>query len=139
YARWTRDHRHALAQALEHGTWLDRDDIDALLEMAVPGIDEQVALLEVVRLGASYDHIVVDMAPTGHALRLLAAPRTVAAVAGALDALQREHRLIREQLARVSRPEAADRLVALLAGQAAEAGDLLRQRDRATFFWVMLP
>jgi arsenite/tail-anchored protein-transporting ATPase len=141
FRRWLRDHRHALGEVLEHGTWLDRDDIDALLELSIPGIDELVAMLEIVRLAHArdYDLVVVDTAPTGHTLRLLAAPDVVGAVADALEGLQREHRLIREQLARVGRPEAADRLIALLAGQAQETGALLKDPHRTTFHWVLLP
>jgi anion-transporting ArsA/GET3 family ATPase len=43
-------------------------------------------------------------------------------VADVLDALQADHRLIREQLARVGRPEAADRLITLVAEQAHQTG-----------------
>jgi arsenite-transporting ATPase len=171
FARWLDDHRQALGDIVEHGTWLDRQDVDALLALPVPGVDELVALIEIARLvgvgartpereslrssaksseaaGASgggaprergYDLIVVDTAPTGHALRLLSAPDTVAAVADLLGAMQREHRLMREQLARVGRPEAADRLIELLATEARDAGDLLRDAHRSTFHWVLLP
>ena len=135
FRRWLRDHRHALGEVLEHGTWLDRDDIEALLALSIPGIDELVALLEIVRLAqaADYHVVVVDTAPTGHTLRLLAAPAAVVAVAGVLDGLQREHRSIRERLALVGFPDAADRLIALLAGQARETGALLTDPRRTTF------
>jgi arsenite-transporting ATPase len=148
FERWLRDHRQALGEVLDHGTWLDREDIDALLELSIPGIDELVAMLEIVRLAGQlpardahvgYDLVIVDTAPTGHTLRLLAAPDVVAAVAGALEGLQREHRLIRDRLARVARPEAADRLIALLAEQAHRCGALLRDPDRASLHWVLLP
>ena len=39
FRRWVVEHESALAQILEHGTLLDRDDIDALLELSLPGID----------------------------------------------------------------------------------------------------
>src|SRR5262249_21794961 len=89
FARWLDGHRAAAADVLEHGTWLDRDDIDALLELPLPGIDELVGLIEIDRIarpersrGArSYDLVVVDTAPTGHTLRLLGAPATVRALA----------------------------------------------------------
>jgi arsenite/tail-anchored protein-transporting ATPase len=148
FERWLRTHRQALGEVLEHGTWLDREDIDALLELSVPGIDELVAMLEIVRLAGhstgrdgdvGYDLVIVDTAPTGHTLRLLTAPEAVAAVAGVLEGLQREHRLIRDRLARVARPEAADQLIALLAEQAHGAGALLRDPDRALLHWVLLP
>jgi len=140
FGRWLRQHRPALGDIVEHGTWLDRDDVEALLGLSLPGIDELAGILEIVRLASSrYDLIVVDTAPTGHMLRLLAAPETVGTVADVLDVLQQEHRVIREQLARVRRPEAADRLIALLAEQAADTRALLRDPARSTVHWVMLP
>jgi arsenite-transporting ATPase len=169
-ARWIAHHRPALGDVLEHGTWLDRHDVDALLDLPIPGVDELVGMVELVRLAASgprrgpppllraerskrsarrdrsepapaywYDTVVVDTAPTGHTLRLLAAPDTVASVAGVLDALQQEHRLIRQQFARTGRPEAADRLITLIADQATGTGELLRDPARTAFEWVMLP
>ena len=121
FARWLKEHRRPLGEILEHGTWLDAEDVDALLDLSIPGIDELVGLLEVARLAGMerrdrrarredhsfrdppYEVIVVDTAPTGHTLRLLAAPEAVAAVAEILDLLQEDHRVIREQLARVGR------------------------------------
>ena len=161
-ARWVDANRVALGDVLEHGTWLDRDDVDALLDLSIPGVDELVGLIEIDRLsgarrlrasGASaslaearpirkrapYDLIVVDTAPTGHTLRLLGAPELVAAVAEVLDALQEEHRLIRQQLARVGRPEAADRLIAEIGAQAAEIAERLRDGGRTALHWVTLP
>ena len=161
FARWLKDHRRPLGEILEHGTWLDREDVDALLDLSIPGVDELMGILEIARLAEgerkartarqetqpvrtsrswrSYDLIVVDTAPTGHTLRLLSAPETVAAVADVLGDLQQEHRFIREQLARVGRPEAADRLIAVLAGQARETAQRLRDPARTTFVWLTLP
>jgi anion-transporting ArsA/GET3 family ATPase len=68
-----------------------------------------------------------------------AAPETVAAAAEVLGELQQQHRLIREQLARVGRPEAADRLIDALASQAREAAERLRDPERTRFAWVALP
>lgn len=142
FARWLQDHRPALGDILEHGTWLDSVDVDALLDLSIPGVDELVGLMEITRLANAkpYEVIVVDTAPTGHTLRLLAAPETVGVVAGVLDALQAEHRLIRDRLARVAPgPEAADRLIALLAAQAGDTAERLRDRRQTSFRWVTLP
>jgi arsenite-transporting ATPase len=150
FVRWLRDHRRPLGEILEHGTWLDREDVDALLDLSVPGVDELMGILEIDRLArqkrkgrkdhkSAYDLIIVDTAPTGHTLRLLSAPETVAAVAEVLGDLQHEHRLIREQLARVGRPEAADRLIAVLADQARETAARLRDVQETAFVWVTLP
>jgi arsenite-transporting ATPase len=161
FARWLAERRRSLGEILEHGTWLDREDVDALLDLSIPGVDELIGIIEIDRLAAgerrahparsrprsskaprplhSYDLVVVDTAPTGHTLRLLSAPETVGAVAEVLGALQEEHRLIREQLARVGRPERADRLIEDLAEQARKTASSLRDPDRTAFVWVTLP
>ena len=141
FARWMNAHRMALGDIVERGTWLDREDVNALLGLSIPGVDELVGLIEIARLTAAgnYQDVIVDTAPTGHTLRLLAAPETVATLARVLDALHEEHRLIRDQLARVGRPEAADRLIALLVRQARDTAALLRDPKHAVFHWVTLP
>ena len=40
FARWLRENRRALGDILEHGTWLDATDVDTLLDLSFPGIDE---------------------------------------------------------------------------------------------------
>src|SRR5512145_1245355 len=40
FRRWVRANRRALGEILEHGTWLDSTDVDALLGLSIPGIDE---------------------------------------------------------------------------------------------------
>lgn len=154
FARWMYERHSVAAEVLERGTWLDRDDIEALLDLPIPGIDELVGLLEIDRIArsgprarararrthpSSYELVVVDTAPTGHTLRLLTAPDAVRAVAAVLDAMQEEHRVIRRQLARLGRPDAADRLIEEIAAGAAAVAARLRDAHDTAFTWVTLP
>src|SRR5262245_57512931 len=76
--RWLAARRPALAAILTRGTVLERRDIDPFLELSLPGVDELFGLLEIERLGeGAYDQIVIDTAPTGHTLRMLATPATL--------------------------------------------------------------
>jgi arsenite-transporting ATPase len=58
------------------GTADDRRVVQRLLDLAPPGLDELVALVQVVDLTGDrpYDALVLDAAPTGHLLRLLELP-----------------------------------------------------------------
>jgi len=49
----------------------DRAVMQDLIDLAPPGLDEIFALLTVIEALPRYDLVVVDTAPTGHALRLL--------------------------------------------------------------------
>src|SRR5215213_45429 len=63
FNRWLSQRRDLLATIAVRGTYLDDDDVARLLKLSLPGIDEIVGLLEVVRMARetapSFDHVVV--------------------------------------------------------------------------------
>ncbi len=142
-AGW-REHRRPLGDILEHGTWLDREDVDALLDLSIPGVDELVGLLEIdAPVAAPASPISSSSTRRRPATRCGCWRRRKRSAPwrGVLDALQEEHRLIREQLARVGRPEAADRVDRRCSpAQAREIGGAAARSDAQTaFHWVTLP
>jgi arsenite/tail-anchored protein-transporting ATPase len=106
--RW----RSTIAEIIDRGTYLDRDDIDGLVDAALPGGDEIFALLALAELlsdaTAPYDRIVVDTAPTGHTRRLLALPDTFRALFTLFDAMQAKHRFMVRALTHRYRRDRAD-------------------------------
>ena len=138
---WLDERRATLESIAVEGTWLDRDDIARLLRLSLPGIDELAALLEISRLATSrrYDLILVDTAPTGHTLRMLAMPQTLVDVAAVFDRMREKHRVMEEALRGAWRPAAEDALVTELVTTARELASLLRDGSRSTVSWVTLP
>ncbi len=76
--RFFRELRAPLSELIERGTYLDADDAASFLDLSIPGIDEVMSVLRIVELhdGAA-GRIIVDTAPTGHALRLIDAATTI--------------------------------------------------------------
>ena len=82
----------------------DRQVVHDLLELAPPGIDEIAATMQVVdglvpdaygaACGHEYDLVVMDTAPTGHALRLLEMPALVHAWVKALMGILLKYRSV---------------------------------------------
>jgi len=105
-ARW----RDIIVEIVDRGTYLDREDIDGLVDAAFPGADEIFALLELAAdlNDARWQRIVVDTAPTGHTLRLLALPQTFEALVALLDLMQEKHRFMVRALTHRYRRDAAD-------------------------------
>jgi arsenite-transporting ATPase len=140
-ARWLGARRRHLRTIVERGTYLDADDVDRLLDLSLPGVNELVGLVEIQRLAgaAAYDDVVVDTAPTGHTLRLLAMPATLARMAVVLDDMEAKHRLLAETLGGGRRPDAAHRVVDELEALGRDLAALLRDPARCRFTWVLLP
>jgi arsenite-transporting ATPase len=139
--RWIDQRRGLLGKIALEGTWLDTEDVDRLLALSLPGIDEVAALLEIARLAGSgrYDVVVVDTAPTGHMLRMLEMPVTLFGVAQVFDRMRDKHRMMVEALRGEWIPDAEDVLVEELAAQSRDLNDLLTDRTRTRFSWVTLP
>jgi arsenite-transporting ATPase len=141
WERWLGPRRAVLAAIAERGTFLRAQDLLPLLELRVPGVDELVGLIEVVRLGAREraDLVVVDTAPTGHTLRLLDVPRSLDALASLLDALEERHRALADAFGGGAAPGVADAAIEDVRRDAREVGELLADPERAAVSWVLLP
>jgi len=136
--RWFGERKRAFRTLASRGTYLDDEDIDELLETSLPGVDELVGLVELVRLSQGYDDVVVDTAPTGHTLRLLAMPQTLAKVARVLEDLSRKHRYLAETLGGRYLPDASDRVALAIESQAEELSALVKDEERCGFHLVLL-
>ena len=108
--RW----RDVLMAILDRGTYLSADDIAGFVDDALPGADEAMAVLALLELerDSRWRRIVVDTAPTGHTLRLLALPETFRALVALLDTMQEKHRFMVQALTRRYRGDAADAFIA---------------------------
>lgn len=139
--RWIEARRDTLERIALRGTWLDEEDVSRLLRLSLPGIDELAALFEIARFAQSgrYDLIVVDTAPTGHTLRMLAMPDALRAVARVFDDMQAKHRVMVEALRGGWTPDAEDALIDELDRDGRELRALLRDPERVRFSWVTLP
>ncbi len=139
--RWMAERRAGLRTIAERGTFLDAEDIERFLALSFPGTDELVGLVELARLAraGAYDEVIVDTAPTGHTLRLLAMPDTLRRIAALLDQLNAKHRLLAERLGGRYRPDASEALIEEIAAQGETLHAMLRDPRRCSFSWVLLP
>ena len=111
-ARW----RETLVTVIDRGTYLDREDIVGFIDAVLPGTDEAMALLSLADLAASseWDRVIIDTAPTGHTLRLLALPQTFRLVVDLLELMQEKHRFMVRALTHRYRADAVDAMLAEL-------------------------
>src|SRR5207247_5094580 len=87
-------HRKTLSLIAERGTFLDQNDINELLDLSLPGVDEVMAIFELSELDSeeSFTRIIVDTAPSGHTSRLLRLPAVFTHMLKALDLMEEKHR-----------------------------------------------
>ena len=139
--RWIADRRGLLERIALQGTWLDREDVNRLLGLSLPGIDEVAALLELSRLArhGRYELIVVDTAPTGHTLRMLSMPETLFGIARVFDQMRQKHRIMVEALRGAFVTEDEDAMIDELAFEARALAGLVRDARRTRISWVTLP
>lgn len=137
---WITERRALLEEIALRGTWLDRDDVTQLLRLSLPGIDEIAGLLRIGDFADSgrYAYIVVDTAPTGHLLRMLAMPAVLERLAEVFDRMQAKHRIMVDALRGGWTPDSADALIRDLDAQARGLGALLRDPTRSRLSWVTL-
>ena len=140
--RFRTAHGKVLAEIAERGTLLDEEDINELLSLSLPGLDEVMSLFELSELEreGKYAHIVIDTAPSGHTTRLLRLPEVFARMVNTLDLMGDKHRYILAHFAR--RKPVADEVDLFLRdlSQRIEAvRSLLHDNEETSFTLVTIP
>ena len=130
-----------LATIIDRGTYLDREDIQGLIDATLPGIDETMALLTLADLAdrGEWRRVILDTAPTGHTLRLLSLPNTFRAVIELLDTMQAKHRFMVSALLHRYRPDSADAFIADLRARIARLHALTSDANRTAVVLVTRP
>jgi arsenite-transporting ATPase len=140
--RFREAHGKVLAEIAERGTLLDEEDINELLSLSLPGLDEVMSLFELSELdrAGQYAHIVVDTAPSGHTSRLLRLPEVFDRMVKALDLMGDKHRYIVAHFAR-RRPVAdeVDLFLRDLTQRIESVRQLLHDPDQTRFALVTIP
>ena len=128
-----------LKQIAERGTFLDQEDIHAMMDSALPGMDELAAYLEIATWVRQdrYDRIIVDTAPTGHTLRLLEMPELIHRWLVALDTLLAKHRYMRRRFTRNHQLDHLDEFLLSMSDDLTVMKNLLTDTQGCRFVLVL--
>jgi arsenite-transporting ATPase len=139
-ARFREQNGLMLREIAAAGTFLDDEDVNRFLSLSLPGLDELMAFFEISASveARRYDCIVVDTAPSGHTLRLLAMPELIGRWLGMLEALLAKRRYMRRVFSRDSSPDRLDLFVTKWKSSLRRTERLLRDPARSQFVPVTI-
>ncbi|HEX8889514.1 MAG TPA: ArsA family ATPase [Pyrinomonadaceae bacterium] len=136
-------HHRTLAEIADRGTLLDESDINELLNLSLPGMDEVMALFELSELDREgrFTRIIIDTAPSGHTSRLLQLPEVFSHMISALDRMADKHRYIIAQFTRGRRTRAdeVDLFLQDLRERIERVRAILYDKTRTSFTLVTIP
>ena len=141
FLKFKEEHGEEIKRILETGSYLDEGDIDDLFSLSIPGLDEVMAFKELVELMEREEHdlYLLDTAPTGHALRLLALPELLDEWIRVLARMRYKYRYVVARLARREIHEPADDFLFTMKRTVRKIQGLLRDPDLCEFVVVTTP
>ena len=135
-------HGPILAEIAGRGTYFDKEDIRGFLDLSLPGMDEFMAIRELMELvkAQQYDLIILDTAPTGHTIRLLELPGLMQQWVSTLDLMMEKHRFLSKTFSRRRyMPDECDRWLEIMARDAKRVEQLLQDTAATEFVLVTIP
>jgi arsenite-transporting ATPase len=135
------EHQNEIKKIVETGTNLDAEDIDSVLALPIPGMDEVMGFKTMIDLidEAEFDKYIVDTAPTGHALRLLTSPKLLDDWVKVMAKMRWKYRYMIERFAGKYEPDKGDDFLLSMKKTVKRIEDLLRDQNRCEFIAVTIP
>jgi arsenite-transporting ATPase len=133
-------HGNKLREIASRGTFLDDEEINRFLDLSLPGLDELMAFLEISAWVEKrvYDCIIVDTAPGGHTLRLLAMPQFLRKWVAMIETLLAKHRCMKWTFAHSRERDDLDTFLDELTNSVKRMEGVLEDSSRCSFVPVML-
>lgn len=131
-----------LAKIADRGTYFDKEDIRGFLDLSLPGMDEYMAILELMELvkAQQYDLIILDTAPAGHTIRLLELPGLIQQWVSTLDLMMEKHRFLARTFSRRRYvPDECDQWLETFTRDARRVEQLLQNTTATEFVVVTIP
>ena len=140
YRRFLGEHLESFLEIGDRGTYLDREELRRLFELALPGVDELMTWMHIGELAEEHPQslLIVDTAPTGHTLRMLSASAHFHQLALALDSMAEKHRTMVRQFTRRDVRDAVDQFIEDFDARAERRRAMLMDPALTAFVPVML-
>jgi arsenite-transporting ATPase len=135
------DYGTVLELLVERGSFVEGTDLQPVWDLSWPGLDELMGILEIQRLLQSeeFDRIVVDMAPSGHALNLLELMDFLDSFLGALELFQEKHQVVTQTLTGRYTEDDADAFIQDMKRDLANGRSLLQDPAQTACLVVAIP
>lgn len=126
---------------VERGSFVEGEDLTPVWDLDWPGIDELMGLLEIQRLfhDQIVDRVVVDMAPSGHALNLLELMDFLDNLLGSLELFQEKHRTISQTFTGRYTADEADQFLEEMREKLASGRRRIQDLEKTACFVVGIP
>ncbi|MDP8215011.1 MAG: ArsA family ATPase [Candidatus Euphemobacter frigidus] len=130
-----------LKKIAERGTYFDRRDIENFFSLSIPGLDEVMAVIKIANIlkEEEFDLVILDTAPTGHAIRLLGLPAQMKKWIKVLNLMQAKHRFLARHFTGRYRKDDTDEFLEMMAKDVKRVRGLLKNRDLTEFIPVTIP
>lgn len=130
-----------LQRLVERGSFVEGEDLTPVWDLDWPGIDELMGLLEIQRLLRDHEveRVVVDMAPSGHALNLLGLMDFLETLLESLELFQEKHRTISRSFTGRYQEDDTDTTLAQMKSDLAAGRQLLENHQESACVLVAIP
>jgi arsenite-transporting ATPase len=135
------EHQGELKKLLATSTGLDNEDIDELMTLSIPGIDEIMSFKTIIDFieEGQYDKYVVDTAPTGHALRLISSQKLLDAWIKVAAKMRWKYRYMVTSFAGSYKQDDVDEFLFALKKTVKRIEKILQDNTKCEFIPVCIP
>jgi arsenite-transporting ATPase len=134
-------HHSELKKLLVTSTSFDNEDIDDMLTLSIPGIDEIMSFKTIIDLidEGEYEKYVVDTAPTGHALRLISSPKLLDAWIKVAAKMRWKYRYMITSFSGSYKQDEVDTFLLSLKRTVKRIENILKDETKCEFIPVCIP